>query len=222
MSPWWGRPGQACKHRDSTLPLRRAQAPRRFTCLRSALGHQPCGCTLHLLWNDIFSPAQAPRACVAACACAVRRDLWPGGPASLPSSCTLLSPTSRFCGADAPWPYSEQSPAADWQGKKHNGPERLCSSARHHGHWTLLPSSPPVPGAPFRSKKKREEHFLLRSVHSRLWGERVWIRVLQMGSVCLISVGRRLAQHKRRARWRGQRGEVCSACRQSRGRSGRR
>ena len=29
MSPWWGttRPGQACKHRDSTLPLRRAQAP---------------------------------------------------------------------------------------------------------------------------------------------------------------------------------------------------
>ena len=26
-------------------------------------------------------------------------------------------------------------------------------------------------------------------MHSRLWGERVWIRVLQMGSVCLLSMG---------------------------------
>ena len=97
-------PGLQAQRLHSATPAG-ASATSRVTCPRQALGHRPCGRTLHLLWKrSFFSPAQAPRACVAACACAVRRDLWPSGPASLPSSCVLLSPTSWFCGFETAAP----------------------------------------------------------------------------------------------------------------------
>ena len=62
VSPWWGRPGhQACKHRDSTLPLRRAQAPQAASPARArrwGTGLAAAHCTS--CGNRTFLPAQAP------------------------------------------------------------------------------------------------------------------------------------------------------------------
>ena len=61
MSPWWGRPGQACKHRDSTLKLRRAQAPQAASPARTrrwGTGLAAAHCTS--CGTVLFSPAQAP------------------------------------------------------------------------------------------------------------------------------------------------------------------